>query len=71
MVTQRNLGLKALQQSSCTLRGVCQQGWGPVSVHAQGRVGLPKGLLIEETLDALGPIGGAEEVLLQTGGGET
>lgn len=42
-------------------------GLGPVSVHAQGRVGLPEGLLIEETLDALGPIGGAEELLLQTG----
>lgn len=40
---------------------------GPVSVHAQGRVSLPDGLLIEDNLDALGPVDSSDDVLLHTG----
>lgn len=39
----------------------------PVSVHAQGRVSLPHGLVIEENLDALGPVDSSDDVLLHTG----
>lgn len=44
---------------------------GPVSVHAQGRVPLPENLLIENNLDALGPVCGSDDVLLNTGEAKT
>lgn len=40
---------------------------GPVSVHAQGRVSLPDGLLIEDSLDALGPVDSSDDMLLNSG----
>ncbi len=40
---------------------------GPVSVHAQGRVVVPEGLDVEDNLDALGPIGDYDEILLEAG----
>lgn len=53
-------------ETSAALCDVFSIELGPVSVHAQSRVGVPEGLSIEENLDALGPVGGCDEVLLHT-----
>lgn len=53
-------------ETSAALCNVFSIELGPVSVHAQSRVGVPEGLSIEENLDALGPVGGSDEVLLHT-----
>lgn len=59
--------MKEAFETIAALSEVLSMELGPVSVHAQGRVSLPDGLVVEENLDALGPVDSSDDVLLHTG----
>lgn len=59
--------MKDAFETIAVLSEVLSMELGPVSVHAQGRVSLPDGLVVEENLDALGPVDSSDDLLLHTG----